>query len=207
MAKVRDIINEIKTLERELLLELQKEDREFYYTIKKKKVFFDEATKKEHKKISRKIHTYLLESSPWSFIAAPIIWFCVVPALFMDLVISFYQLICFPIYNIPKVKRSDHIVIDHQSLGYLNTIEKFNCIYCSYFNGLIAYVREIAARTEQHWCPIKHARKLDSTHSRYHKYLEYGDHNEFKKHFEDISNDYDDLTGEANETPNRTDPP
>ena len=35
-----------------------------------------------------------------------------------------------------------------------------NCIYRSYANGLCSYVTEVAARTEQHWCPIKHARRL-----------------------------------------------
>ncbi len=193
MSKVQGIIEEIKNLEKELLLEIQKKEADFFYTIKKKKVYFDKETKKRHKQLSTKIHTYLLESSPWSIIVVPVIWFCIVPAVFMDLVISFYQLICFTAYDIPKVKRKDYIVIDHHSLCYLNVIEKFNCIYCSYFNGLIAYVQEIVARTEQHWCPIKHARKLSTIHSRYHKYLEYGDHEEFKNRFDEISNDYDDL--------------
>lgn len=191
--KVQDIIEAIKSLEKELLLEVQKKEAEFFYTIKKKKVYFDEETRNKHKKLSTKIHTYLIESSPWSIIVVPIIWFCIVPAIFMDFVVSIYQMICFTVYDIPKVKRKDYIVFDHQSLGYLNIIEKINCLYCSYFNGIIAYVQEIAARTEQHWCPIKHARKLKSIHSRYHKYLDYGDHTEFKKRFEEISNDYEDL--------------
>jgi hypothetical protein len=36
-------------------------------------------------------------------------------------------------------------------------IEKINCAYCSYANGAIASVREMASRTEIYWCPIKHA--------------------------------------------------
>lgn len=196
MSKVQDIIEEIKRLEQELLLELQKRQADFFYTVKKKKVYFDEETKKKHKQLTTKIHTYLLESSPWSIIVVPLIWFCIVPAVFMDLVVSIFQAICFTVYDIPKVKRKDYIVIDHHSLGYLNIIEKFNCIYCSYFNGLIAYVQEIAARTEQHWCPIKHARKLSTIHSRYQKYLEYGDDRAFKRRFEEISNDYADLMDE-----------
>lgn len=34
-------------------------------------------------------------------------------------------------------------------------MEKVNCVYCSYFNGLMSYLREIAGRTEQYWCPIR----------------------------------------------------
>ena len=57
----------------------------------------------------------------------------------------------------------------------LNAIEKANCTFCSYANGVIAYVREIAARTEQYWCPIKHARAVPAPHARYHRFLDYGD--------------------------------
>jgi hypothetical protein len=50
-----------------------------------------------------------------------------------------------------------------------------NCTFCSYANGLIAYVREVAARTEQYWCPIRHARTMPVQHSRYHLFFDYGD--------------------------------
>jgi hypothetical protein len=52
----------------------------------------------------------------------------------------------------PKVRRSDYIILDRQKLRYLNSIERLNCAYCGYANGAIAYVQEIAGRTEQHWC-------------------------------------------------------
>jgi hypothetical protein len=58
---------------------------------------------------------------------------------------------------------------------HLNAIEKVHCVYCGYANGLIAYVREIAARTEQYWCPIKHARVVAAPHPRYRSFLDYGD--------------------------------
>jgi hypothetical protein len=111
----------------------------------------------------------------------------------MDLVVSIYHSICFRIYGIPRVKRSDYIVIDHQNLAYLNWIEKMNCIYCSYFNGLIAWIQEIGARSEQYWCPIKHARKLSSIHGRYHKFISYGDSNNFQQRYEHVRRDFDDL--------------
>ena len=59
-----------------------------------------------------------------------------------------------------QVKRSEYVIIDRNHLSYLNLIEAFNCVYCGYANGVIAYVREIASRTEQHWCPIKHALRI-----------------------------------------------
>jgi hypothetical protein len=43
------------------------------------------------------------------------------------------------------------------------------------FNGVIAFTREIAGRTEAYWCPIKHARKAIGTHARYAGFADYGD--------------------------------
>jgi len=64
---------------------------------------------------------------------------------------------------------------DHRHLAYLNLFEKLNCLYCSYANGVISFAREVAACTEQYWCPIKHAHKMLNVHSRYADFLDYGD--------------------------------
>lgn len=175
MSKLQDIIEEIKALENELVLEIEKKEDDFLYKVRGKRVYFEEETRKYHRKFATRIHAYLLDASLLNILTAPIIWFCILPAVFLDLVVSICQWVCFGVYGIPKVKRNDFIVIDRQSLDYLNPIEKLNCVYCGYFNGLVGYVQEIAARTEQYWCPIKHARKLTSIHNRYHKFLEYGD--------------------------------
>ena len=50
-----------------------------------------------------------------------------------------------------NVRRSDHFVFDHTHLGYLNLVERINCAYCCYGNGLAAYFSAIASRTEQYW--------------------------------------------------------
>jgi len=59
-------------------------------------------------------------------------------------------------------------------------LQKLNCIYCGYCNGLISYMREIAARTEQYWCPIKHARRTAGPHDRYAGFVDYGDAEGFR---------------------------
>ena len=81
----------------------------------------------------------------------------------------------FSAWNIPRVKRKDYIIIDRHRLAYLNGIQKLNCVYCSYVNGLIAYVREVGSRTEAYWCPIKHALRSPAPHDRYNDFLAYGD--------------------------------
>jgi hypothetical protein len=61
---------------------------------------------------------------------------------------------------------------------------------------LIPYIQEIAARTEQFWCPVKHARKITFMHSRYHKFLEYGDCQDYQKRLEELRQDFKDLESE-----------
>lgn len=196
MNRLHEIIEEIQRLQKELLLELQKKEEEFYYKIKGKKVYFEAEAKKYHKSLATKIRTYLHNASFLNILTTPIIWSCLFPALLMDLTVSVYQAVCFRVYGIPRVKRSNYIFIDRHSLSYLNPIEKLNCVYCGYFNGLITYVQEIAARTEQYWCPIKHARKVGAMHSRYHKFFEYGDGDGFRRSVEELRRDFADLLDE-----------
>ena len=58
---------------------------------------------------------------------------------------------------------------------------------------MIAYVQEMAGRTEQHWCPIKHAVRLKIRHSRYQHFLEYGDAEQYHERIEKVRRAFDDL--------------
>ena len=193
MNKLEEIIAEIRQLEQELFVELQKKQDEYFYVIKGKKILFEESTRKYHKTLATRLHIYLANASIPVMLTAPIIWFCLIPALLLDLFVSIYHFTCFRIYGIPPVKRSDYVVIDRHSLQYLNPIEKLNCLYCSYFNGLIGYIQEIAARTEQYWCPIKHARRVKGCHSRQCMFCEYGDVGGFRGEFDDLWKRFSDI--------------
>lgn len=191
--KIQDLLQNIKRLEDQLLIEIQRKEEEFYYQIKRKRVKFEREIKVRHKLLVKKIRTFIREASLLNILTAPVIYSIIFPAMFMDLFITIFQNICFPAYGIPKVKREDYIVLDRQYIGYLNGIEKFNCLYCGYFNGLIGYVREIAGRTEQYWCPIKHARRIKSFHSRYSKFFDYGDGESYRRDIENLRRDFDDI--------------
>ena len=91
------------------------------------------------------------------------------------MVLTVYQKICFPLYGIHQVKRKDYVIIDRHKLRYLNFSKKFNCVYCGYFTGVISYAQEIAGKTEQYWCPIKHATKLKNSHNHYSNFMDYDD--------------------------------
>ena len=139
-----------------------------------------------------------LRTTHWLVIlTSPLIYLCVLPFLLVDASVALYQFVCFPIYGIPKVARKDYLVFDRGVLAYLNSIEKVGCIYCSYANGLLAMITEIASRTEQHFCPIKHAHKLATTTSRYGKYLPYGDAKAYRGKAEAVAQDYSDIPPDA----------
>lgn len=137
-----------------------------------------------------------LRASRWPvLLTAPVIYSGGVAFALLDAFVSLYQALCFPIYRIPKVRRADHLVFDRADLPYLNAVEKFNCLYCSYGNGVLAYAREVAARTEQYWCPIKHARRWHGAHERYPQFFEHGDAEAFRQGLERLRQQLDAAAG------------
>ena len=118
---------------------------------------------------------YVASGDIATLVTAPLVYSPLVAFVLMDGWISVYQAICFRAWGIRRVRRRDYFAIDRHKLAYLNAIERINCLYCSYANGVIGYVREIAARTEQYWCPIRHARRLRHAHGRYPHFAPYGD--------------------------------
>ena len=164
-----------------------------FYELRKGKVWFSKAIQQEHKKLKTSLVRYVLHSRFFAILTAPFIYACIIPFVLLDLFISTYQSVCFPVYGIPKARRRDYMAIDRNKLRYLNAVEGLNCMYCSYANGLLAYVVEIAGRTEQHWCPIRHARRIQHAHDRYSHFLPYGDAAAYRKKVEEVRCDFNDL--------------
>ncbi|WP_428408400.1 hypothetical protein [Hyphococcus sp.] len=162
-------------LEREVNRALDEGRRKFKYKLKKGKAVFEDSAKRRHEEIRRSLARSLSDARMRNLIAAPFIYAVFFPILALDIFVVIYQAICFRLWGIPRVKRAEYVIIDRHRLPYLNAIQKLNCIYCGYANGVIAFVAEIASRTEQYWCPIKHAAPALHAHSRYYDFLDYGD--------------------------------
>jgi hypothetical protein len=169
------LTEQIRELEAELDMEIGKRLAQLHIGLEKGRAVFEEEILRRHRELKRGVWSYILTAHPLVILTAPVIYSVIVPLVLLDLFVTAYQLVCFPVYGIPKVRRQDYLVFDRGYLAYLNFVEKLNCAYCSYGNGLIAYTREIFARTEQYWCPIKHARRVVGAHSRYLKFDDYGD--------------------------------
>ena len=183
--RIERLLEQITALEDDLRVALSEQPSGVFFQIKGKRIEFEHSIKQAHKRLKRNFFHWLIADRPQNLITGPIIYSMILPLLLTDLFVSFYQLTCFPIYGIKKVRRADYIVFDRQHLSYLNFIEKFHCTYCAYGSGMISYVSEIIARTEQYFCPIKHAHKILGTHKRYNRFLAYGDAADYEAKLEE----------------------
>ena len=174
---------QIKLLQGELEAEFAIRRAKLRYTLQGKRAVFEEEILRAHRELRVSLAKYVFNANLMTVITAPVIYGMIVPFVILDLTITLYQWICFPVYGIEKVKRSDYFIFDRAHLAYLNILEALNCAYCSYGNGLMAYASEIAARTELYWCPIKHARKAISAHQHYIGFADFGDAETFRKKY------------------------
>ncbi len=183
--RIQQLLDQITALEDDLRTALREQPTSIFFHIKGKRVEFEQSMQERHRRLKTNFFLWLVTNRPQNLITGPIIYALIIPLLVTDFFISFYQLTCFPIYGIKKVRRADYIIFDRQHLSYLNFIEKFHCTYCAYGSGMIAYISEIVARTEQYFCPIKHARKILGTHARYARFLDFGEAENYQAKLEE----------------------
>ncbi len=175
MQRMQELAAEIVRLQAELDREIEARRKVLGVKLGAGLVGFEDGIAAEHRALRMKVSRFLAQSSFGAMATAPVIYSLIIPLMLVDVWVGLYQAVCFRAYGIARVRRSDYMVFDRQHLAYLNWIEALNCRFCAYANGLVAYVREISARTEQYWCPVKHALKVHDPHKRYHQFLEYGD--------------------------------
>ena len=169
------IVDSIRELQDDLEDAFEEQRAQFAYRVEQGRIVFERDLRERHRRLRIRLSTYLRGIRPLVVLTAPVIYSLIVPFVLLDVFVSLYQRICFPVYGITRVRRAEYILFDRSHLAYLNALERFNCVYCSYANGVVAYVREVAARTEQYWCPIKHASRIAGAHDRYPRFIEYGD--------------------------------
>jgi len=183
LSKIKELQDQLEQQFDQLLSEKR---AEFNYQLRKGKVIFEKSVHDFQKKYRTNVWSYIKSSHPLYILTAPIIYSVIIPLVLLDAFIFIYQQVCFRVYGIPMVSRTKYIIIDRHHLKYLNIIEKVNCVYCGYGNGLIEYIREVFARTEQFWCPIKHARRAQKTHIYAEKFADYGNAEIYQKKLESL---------------------
>lgn len=179
--KIKEIIEEIEAMKLKLAEEISLQEEHISYEIKNGYTTFENEVLAKQKENMKNLLVWFRDIPLVYLLSAPLIYGMIIPVMFLDVILFVYQQVIFRIYKFEFIKRSDYVIFDHQHLGYLNSIEKLNCMYCSYFNGLMQYASVIAGRTELFFCPIKHAKRIVYEHKYYNKYLFYGDGEEYQK--------------------------
>jgi len=175
MTATEKLLTRIRELQDELEEEFSRRRAAFRYGFEDGRVVFEAEMRRRHREMRVRLSTFLRQTRPMTVITAPVIYSMILPFVLLDLFVTIYQAVCFPAYGIEKVRRADFIRIDRHHLAYLNALQKLNCVYCGYCNGLLGYVQEIAGRTEAYWCPIKHAARVGAHHAYYAQFVDYGD--------------------------------
>ncbi|KEJ88131.1 hypothetical protein [Sulfitobacter donghicola] len=174
-SRLDDLFAQMRKLDHEIELEINRQRATFLYQVVDGRVVFAEDVKRQHEAAKEPILSYLSNASPLMILLTPIIYSVLIPFLILDLFVTLYQAICFPLFGIEKARRSDFMAFERKDLSYLNGIEKVNSMYGSYANGLLAYAADVAGRSEAHWCPIRHARRMQGQHVHYTNFMAYGD--------------------------------
>jgi hypothetical protein len=184
--RINHILQQMAVLEAQLSNAVHDQESRMFFQINGKRVEFERSVSEAHRQLQTSFFRWLVTNRPQNLITGPLIYGMVIPLLLLDACVSLYQWACFPIYGIAKVSRGDYLVFDRHHLGYLNFIEKLHCTYCEYGNGLMSYTAEILARTEEYFCPIKHAHKILGTHARYRRFLDYGEADAYEARLEEF---------------------
>ena len=185
-SNVSDILARISQLEEELEAEFERRRQALHADFAGRRVRFEAAVLEQHRRLKTGLIRYVFSAELRIVLSVPFIYSLILPMLLLDCALSLYQWVCFPLYRIPVVRRKDCWAFDRAHLAYLNALEKINCAYCSYGNGLAAYFTEIASRTEQYWCPIKHARRVQHAHTRYRHFVDYGNAEQYLAELEKL---------------------
>jgi hypothetical protein len=175
------LMEKMRSVEAEIETELARRQEELRFRFENSRIVFEDEALRVHRAIKTRVSRYLSQANPLVILTAPVIYSLLIPIALLDIFVIIYQAICFPVYKIPQVRRRDYLIFDRHHLAYLNIIEKINCAYCSYANGAISFAREVAARTEVYWCPIKHARRILGPHPHYQGFADFGDADEYRK--------------------------
>ncbi|MDH3979235.1 MAG: hypothetical protein OEU91_01835 [Gammaproteobacteria bacterium] len=183
---INELLDDMRDLQEQMETQFDDARERFRYTFEGGRVRFTREVQDFQRRFRVSSLNYILTARLASVLSAPVIYSMLVPLVTVDLTFTLYQHICFRAYGVTRVRRRDYLVNDRHKLAYLNTIEKVNCAYCGYANGVVAYAREIIARTEQYWCPIRHARRVRGAHARYPRFFDYGDAEAYQTGIEEM---------------------
>ncbi len=112
---------------------------------------------------------------PVGIFAGLVIYSTAIPLFILDLWVQVYHAIYFPLLGLPPVPRHEFVIIDRGRLARLTLMQKINCVYCDYANGVVAWMKAVVNTTEAYSCAIKHSTRGPGQehHDGYYDYEKY----------------------------------
>ena len=84
------------------------QQQRWHYRLERGRVWFDNEIRRAHQRFKQSIPAFIAAGSVFNLLTAPVIYSLIVPLLLLDLLVTLYQWICFPIYGIAVVRRQPY---------------------------------------------------------------------------------------------------
>jgi hypothetical protein len=104
---ISTLLHKVKSFEDEMETRMAQRRAAYHVLIHNGKVAFEHSVQQRHRELKTRLSHYILGARPLIVLTAPFIYLAIVPLLLLDLCVTLYQGICFPVYGIQKVKRAD----------------------------------------------------------------------------------------------------
>ena len=112
------IVSAIHEAEEALSEDVRDQQQRWQYGLHRGRVWFDKEVRHAQKQLKQSIASFLRHGSVLNLLTTPIIYSLSLPFVLLDIWVSLYQWICFPIYGIDRVAHGRYFVIDRHKLGY-----------------------------------------------------------------------------------------
>lgn len=70
--------------------------------------------------------------------------------------VEIYHQVGFRLYGLKLFNYANYVRFDRERLRFLKGRQWWFCLYCTYMNGTLAYMVDIAGKTEEYWCNMMH---------------------------------------------------
>jgi len=107
----------IRALERQLEVALAKRRVELNYEVHDGVIRFEQVIVARHRLLKERLLNYVMGARLTMILSAPAIYALIIPLVLLDLFVWVYQVACFPVYGIPRVRRGDYLAFDRQQLA------------------------------------------------------------------------------------------
>jgi len=107
--QINEFLDRIRQLEVDIEQEVQRRRQQFQADFDQRKVKFEHEVLNQQRRFKQGVVNYLLTSDWRHLLTMPLIYPVLLPMLLLDVMVSLYQWVCFPLYSMPRVKRSDFL--------------------------------------------------------------------------------------------------